>query len=93
MKTYPIFEATFGGSDDYMAQPTVRIAAVNITQAVRKFREWDRNERGLCGTVGNLVYRDERFGWIRPSAILAEHIRRNTEIRATRPNWFSVGLG
>lgn len=90
MKTYPIFEAKFGGSSDYMAMPTVSIAAVNITQAVKIFREIDAARTGTWGTIGNLVYKNDAGQWVRPMVITTDHIRRNTDIRATWADYWSI---
>ena len=90
MKTFPIYSATFGGSNDYMAQPTVSIAAANITQAVKRFKEWDECKTGTCGAVGNLVFRHPEWGWVRPETITAKDVRREKDLRATRADWFSV---
>lgn len=90
MKTFPIYSATFGGSSDYMAQPTVRIAASNLSQAVKRFKEWDECNKGTCGAVGNLLFRHPEWGWVRPEAITAEHVQLEKDLRATRLNWFSI---
>ena len=90
MKTFPIYRATFGGSNDYMAQPRVRIAASNISQAVKRFKEWDECKTGTCGAVGNLLFLHPKWGWVRPETITAEHVQQEKDLRATRLNWFSV---
>lgn len=90
MKTYPIYQATFSGSDERMANVEVQLSAVSSLQAVRRFREWDAEEMGVCGMVGRLVYRDPKHGWRRPSQITPEHLTKDTEIRATRKDWYST---
>ena len=90
MKTYPIFKATFGGSNDYMAHAQVSVAAVSITQAVKRFKKWDACSTGTCGAVGELIYRHEEHGWVRPAEITASYIERDKDLRATRTDWYSV---
>ena len=88
IRTYPIYEATFGGSSDHMARVSLKVAAVNTSQALKRFREWDAGTTGLRGMIGNLIYKDKEHGWFRPAEITSEHIRRVTDIRATRKDWY-----
>lgn len=90
MTTYPIYVATFSGSNDYMAHAIVKVAAVNITQAIKRFREWDAETRGVQGSVGSLIYKDKEHGWCRPAKITAEHITKHTDLRAIRKDYWTV---
>ncbi len=89
MKTYAIYEAIFSGSADYMSHCKISVAAVSITQAIRKFREWDECAVGgsMMSHAGLLIYRDAEHGWVRPSEITKYHITKNTQIRAISPRW------
>lgn len=89
MKTYPIYEATFSGSSDYMAHAIVKVAALDTSDAIRRFREWDEGTTGSHRIVGNLIYRDEEHGWCRPEEITAEHVKRHTELRAIRKDYWT----
>lgn len=90
MTTYPIYVATFSGSDDYMAHAIVKVAATNITQAIKRFREWDTGTTGTQRIVGHLIYRHEEHGWCRPAEITAEHIAKHADLRATRKDYWTV---
>jgi len=90
MTTYPIYVATFSGSSDYMAHAIVKVAALDTSDAIRRFREWDSGTRGIQGSVGNLIYRDKEHGWCRPAEITAEHVTRHTDLRAIRKDYWIV---
>jgi len=89
MKTFPIYQAQFSGSDDHMAHVKLCVAAVNLQQAIRRFREWDEGSTGLMGVVGCLIHFEEGH-WFRPCEIGPEHVTRLRELRATNPKYHSI---
>jgi len=73
-----------------MAHAEVKIAAVSIKQAVKKFQRWHDCKTGTCGDVGKVVFRDENGRWVTTDKITPELIERDTQIRAIKPEWYSV---
>lgn len=86
MKTYPIYEAKFSGSADLCRCVKVQIAAADIANALKRFKQWDECDTGTCGTVGRLV----DVCWQVPTTITKKHIKRVDDLRATRISWYRV---
>jgi hypothetical protein len=77
-----------------MCEMTVRLAAANIQQAVKKFTEWDKGDSGIQGYVGHLVHWGTNFQgremMVRPTQITSEHITKRKDLRASRLTYSSV---
>jgi len=87
MITYPIYQATFGGSSDCMCSVLVRVAAKDKRDARRKLVAI-QNERG--STICKIVRKSDYLNALVHDDTAITLVR---ELRATAPNWRATQYG